>query len=110
MGKHELNCSERRNIFEHEKKTLCAIVELMELCIKFKDKHMFYVYTQVLKSIVVALRNNNCIDAHSDNTTCCYVFKILCDYAEGKYIAACWRLGQLKRFIQSEDFGNDDGC
>lgn len=110
MEKRELSYSERRDIFEHEKKTLCDIVELMELCIKFKDSNMFYVYSNIFKSIIGALRINKCIDGHSDNTTYFYLFKVVCDYAEGKYIAACWRLGQLKSFIQSEDFGNDDGC
>ena len=110
MGKQELSCSKRRDIFEHEKKMLCAIVQVIELCAVFKDSNMFYFYIIILKAMVQSLRSNGCIDASTDNTAHYYVFKIACDYAEGKYIAACWRLGQLKRFIQSEDFGNDDGC
>lgn len=110
MEKQELSCSERRNVFEQEKKTLCELLNVIELCIKFKDGNMFYFYLTILKAIVESLRINACIDKHSDNTVYFYVFKLSCDYAEGKYIAACWRLNQLKSFIRSEDFGNDDGC
>lgn len=110
MGKQELSCSERRNVFEQEKRTLCDIAELIELCIKFKDGNMFYFYLTILKAIVESLRINACIDESADNVAYFYAFKIACDYVEGKYIAASQRLGQLKRFIRSEDFGNDDEC
>lgn len=110
MEKQELSYSERRNIFEQEKRTLCELLDVIELCIKFKDSKMLEFYIIILKAIVQALRINDCIDEHSDNTTYFYTFKIACDYVEGKYIAACWRVGQLKSFIRSEDFGNADGC
>ena len=109
MEKQELSYSKRRDIFEQEKRTLCDMADLIELCIKFKDSDMFYVYRDILSSIIGTLRIKEYIDAHSDNTAYFYIFKIACDYAERRYIAACWRLSQLKSFIQSEDFGNDDG-
>lgn len=110
MEKQELSYSKRRNIFEHEKKMLCAIVKVIELCVGFKDRKMVELYIIILQAIVESLRLNGCIDESSDNTVYYYTFKIVNNYAVGNYLAVNLCLNQLEGFIQSEDFGNDDGC
>ena len=110
MEKQELNCSKRRSIFEQEKRTLCELLNTIELCIKLNDSNMFDLYILILKAIVQALRIKGCIDESADNTVYYYTFKIVSNYAAGSKLDACYRLDQLKRFIQSDDFGYDDGC